>query len=397
MVELNLDAPFSTKIKILGVGGAGGNAVNSMINSGITGVEYIVANTDAQDLGKSKAATKIHLGAKITKGLGAGADPEKGRLAAEESLEDIEKLLADTNMLFIAAGMGGGTGTGAAPVIAKKAKDMGILTLGIVSLPFDFEGLKRKANASRGIQEIQDIVDTLIVIPNNKISKIYGKVTLLDAFKNADNVITNAAQAIADIINRSGYVNVDFADVKAVMTDMGYALMGIGIADGEDRAVNAARNAIANPLLSDIDLSGCKALLINVTAGYDLMMDEFDQINQVITNETGQNGNIVSGLIMDENMQGDIKVTLIATGLLPSDAVKTLPIDAMPVKNDIPKPPLQLHIKKKEDQDSEFLEIQKRIQNANQIDTVQPSNSKTYHNQEFNKGEPPAFMKKYYN
>ncbi len=396
MVELNLDAPFSTKIKILGVGGAGGNAVNSMINAGITGVEYIVANTDAQDLRKSFANTKIHLGSKITKGLGAGADPEKGKLAAEESLDEIEEILADTNMLFIAAGMGGGTGTGAAPVIAKKAKEMGVLTLGIVSLPFDFEGLKRKSNASRGIQEIQDIVDTLIVIPNNKISKIYGKVSFLEAFKKADDIITNAAQAIADIINRSGYVNVDFADVKAVMTDMGYALMGIGVAEGDDRAVNAARNAIANPLLSDIELSGCKALLINVTAGYDLMMDEFDQINQVITNETGQSGNIVSGLIMDENMQGSIKVTLIATGLSPSDAVKSLPIDSLNVKTDTPKPPLQLHIKKKEEQESEFLEIQKRIQNANQTEAVQPT-PKTYHNQEFNKGEPPAFMKKYYN
>lgn len=396
MIELNLDAPFSTKIKIIGVGGAGGNAVNSMINSGITGVEYMVANTDAQDLKKSNANTRIHLGAKITKGLGAGADPEKGKLAAEESLDELEEFLEDTNMLFIAAGMGGGTGTGAAPVIAKKAKEMGILTLGIVSLPFDFEGLKRKANASRGIQEIQNIVDTLIVIPNNKISKIYGKVSFLEAFKKADDVITNAAQAIADIINRSGYVNVDFADVKAVMTDMGYALMGIGIAEGDDRAVNAARNAIANPLLSDIDLSDCKALLINVTAGYDLMMDEFDQINQVITNETGQSGNIVSGLIMDETLSGKIKVTIIATGLSPSDAVKSLPIEATSTKIDTVKPPIQLHVKRKEEQESEFLEIQQRINKANSSETPTVT-QKTFHNQEFNKGEPPAFMKKYYN
>jgi len=314
-----------TKIKIIGVGGAGGNAVNTLINSQTFGVEFLVANTDVQDLGKSGAKTKLQLGKKLTEGLGAGGDPEKGRMAAVESIDEIEEALKDTNLLLITAGMGGGTGTGAAPVIAQKARDMGILTLAVVTLPFKFEGQMKLENASTGIRNMQNCVDTIIVVPNAKITEVYGNLLMKDALKKSDEIVTNAVQSVADIINKPGELNVDFADVKVAMKNMGYAMIGIGSARGKDRAINAANDAISNPLLSDINLSGCKAVLLNVTVGHDLMMDEFETINEIITGKTGTSGLIKPGLITEEGFEDMIRVTIIATGLPPSDVVKALP------------------------------------------------------------------------
>jgi len=326
-IDFNVNPATLTKIKIIGVGGAGGNAVNTLVATHALGVDFIVANTDVQDLGKSPAPTKLQLGRRLTEGLGAGGDPEKGRKAAEESIADIENALQDTNMLIITAGMGGGTGTGAAPVIAAKAKEMGILTLAVVTLPFKFEGQKKMENANTGIQNIQNCVDTIIVIPNAKITQLYGSLLMKDALKKSDEVVTNAVISIADIINKPGQLNIDFADVKATMLNSGYALIGIGSAKGNNRATEAAKSATSNPLLSDVNLAGCKALLINVTTGTDFLMEEFDIINDFITQKTGTAGHIKSGLIIEDDLQDIINVTIIATGLPASDMVKALPIN----------------------------------------------------------------------
>lgn len=308
-------AQIGTNIKIVGVGGGGGNAVNTMIANGLTGVEFIAANTDMSDLVKSKAPMKIQLGKKLTRGLGTGANPELGERSAEESKDDIKSNLDGADMVFIAAGMGGGTGTGAAPIVAKIARDMGILTLGIVTTPFGFEGTKRASNADSGIRALAEYVDTLIVIPNAKLCEIFSDLTLIEAFNKADTVLFEAAKAVSDIINVSGFVNVDFADVKAVMQNMGYALMGTGVSEGENRAVMAAKAAINNPLLSDISLHGCQSLLINITSGPDLKMNEYEEVSRVIVNETGSDANIIMGNIIDPDMIGKVSVTIIATGL----------------------------------------------------------------------------------
>ncbi len=302
-------------IKIVGVGGAGGNAINTMIDNNLSGVEFIAANTDTMDLQKSKAKMRLQLGKKSTRGLGTGANPELGRQAAEESKDDIRAQLEGADMVFIAAGMGGGTGTGGAPVVAKTARDMGILTLGIVSKPFASEGQRRWQNAEEGIRNLSEHVDTLIVIPNEKLKEIYADMHIISAFHKADDVLYEAAKAVSDIINLSGYINVDFADVRTVMQNMGYALMGTGLAEGESRAIHAARSAIHNPLLADIKLQGCQALLINITAGSDMKMSELEEVSSVVVSETGSAANIIMGLIFDENMQGKIAVTIIATGL----------------------------------------------------------------------------------
>jgi cell division protein FtsZ len=399
-----------TKIKIIGVGGAGGNAINNMIRSEIYGVEFLVANTDVKDLNKSQAPTKINLGAKLTKGLGAGGNPEKGRLAAEESINDIETALQDTNMLFIAAGMGGGTGTGAAPVIARKAREMGILTLGIVTLPFDFDGQIKRENAALGINELLEFVDTLIVIPNTKITKIYGKLFFKDAFKKADEIITNATHAIADIITIAGDMCLDFADVESATKDMGFAMMGIGISEGDDRALKATENAISNPLLSDIELTGCKALLINITVGNDFMMDEFEQINESITSKTGLTCKIKSGVVIDENMSGSIKVTIIATGLSPSEAVKALPngmvttryiVDEVkPNATTTPFVQTKLDINpqdKVRERHTDDVSTPKPVFTPQARVTELNTNAKIYKPEEIKASEPPAFLKKYFN
>lgn len=308
-------AQVGTNIKIIGIGGAGGNAINTMIDNELNGVEFIAANTDADDLTKSKAKMKLQLGKKLTRGLGTGANPEVGSRSAEESKDDIKANLDGADMIFLAAGMGGGTGTGATPVIAKIAREMGILTLGIVTTPFPFEGKKREENADHGIRHLSEYVDTLIVIPNEKLCEIYGNATLKSAFNNADNVLYEAAKAVSDIITITGLINVDFADVKTVMQNMGYALMGTGVAEGENRAINAARLAISNPLLADVSLAGCQSLLLNITCGEDILMSEFADVSNVIVNETGKGATIILGAILDPELTGKISVTIIATGL----------------------------------------------------------------------------------
>ena len=318
MLELDLnqdEIPFGTNIKIIGVGGAGGNAINTMIEYSLSGVEFIAANTNILDLKRSNAKIKLQLGKEVTKGLGAGANPEIGRKSAEESREDIKSNLKGADMIFLAAGMGGGTGTGATPIIASLAREMGILTIGIVNRPFIGEGKKRTINAEKGIQKLRENVDTLIVVPNEKLKEIYPDMTVRDAFKKADNILYEAAKAVSDIIHFSGYMNVDFADVMTVMTNKGLALMGTGIEDGDNRAVEAANTAMNNPLLSEITLENAKGILINITAGKDFKMDEFETITQEIMKKAGDEGDIITGIIFDNEMEGKVKVTLIATGL----------------------------------------------------------------------------------
>ena len=318
MLELDLnqdEVPFGTNIKIIGVGGAGGNAINTMIEYNLQGVEFIVANTNILDLKKSQAKMKLQLGKEVTKGLGAGSNPEIGRKAAEESREDIKRLLKDTDLIFIAAGMGGGTGTGATPIIAQMAHEMGILTIGIVNRPFIREGKKRTVNAEKGIKKLREQVDTLIVVPNEKLKEIFPNMAVIEAFKKADDVLYEAAKAISDIIHFSGYMNVDFADVKTVMTNHGMALMGTGIGDGDNRAADATNTALNNPLLSDISVANAKGILINITAGKDFKLDEFEIITNEIVKKTGDEGDMITGLVFDDSMEGKIKVTVIATGL----------------------------------------------------------------------------------
>lgn len=303
------------KIKVVGVGGGGGNAVNSMITSNqIQGVEFITVNTDAQALLTSKAETKHQIGNNFTKGLGSGADPEVGRTAAEESREKIKDLLFDSDMVFITAGMGGGTGTGASPVIAEIAKESGALTVAVVTKPFAFEGVRRMQLAEEGIEELKDKVDTLIVIPNQRLMDVVDKkMTLLDSFRLADNVLGQGVQGISDLITVPGLINVDFADVKTIMADSGSALMGIGEASGENRATTAARMAISSPLL-EVSIDGAKGILYNIIGGADMTMSEVSDASAIIANAADPDANIIFGATINEEMGSNIKISVIATG-----------------------------------------------------------------------------------
>lgn len=303
-------------IKVIGVGGGGGNAVEHMVKHTIEGVEFITANTDAQALRNSSAGRTIQLGRDVTKGLGAGANPEIGRRSAEEDREVIQEVLKGADMIFIAAGMGGGTGTGAAPVVAELAREMGILTVAVVTKPFPFEGKKRMAYADAGIEELGKHVDSLITIPNDKLLKVLGKgTTLLDAFKAANNVLQGAVQGIAELITRPGLINVDFADVKTVMSEMGTAMMGTGIASGEDRAEEAAEAAISSPLLEDIDLAGARGILVNITAGMDISIEEFEIVGNAVKAFASENATVVVGAVIDPEMSEELRVTVVATGI----------------------------------------------------------------------------------
>lgn len=303
------------KIKVIGAGGGGGNAVNSMIDSGqIQGVEFISINTDAQALLTSKAETKLQIGSNYTKGLGSGADPEVGKAAAEESREKIKDLVFDSDMIFITAGMGGGTGTGASPVIAEIAKESGALTVAVVTKPFAFEGVRRMQTAEEGIDILKDHVDTLIVIPNQRLMDVVDKkMTLLDAFRLADNVLGQGVQGISDLITVPGLINVDFADVKTIMSDSGSALMGIGEASGENRAATAARMAISSPLL-EVSIDGAKGILYNVTGGPDMTMSEISDASAIIANAADPDANIIFGAAVNEELGSNIKISVIATG-----------------------------------------------------------------------------------
>jgi len=310
-------AGLSARIKVIGVGGGGGNALNNMITQKLRGVEFIVANTDAQAIERNHAETKLQLGADITRGLGAGANPGIGREAAEAERERIREFMQDTDMVFITAGMGGGTGTGAAPVIAEAAKDMGVLTVAVVTKPFAFEGKRRMRQAEAGIAELRKFVDTLITIPNQKLIGAVGKNTsMLEAFRKADDVLLQAVRGIAELITHTGYMNVDFADVKAVMSETrGVAMMGSGSASGESRAIEAAERAISSPLLEDIDIHGAQGILVNVTGNEDMTLAEYDEAVSIIHNMADEDANIICGMVYDQDAGEEIRVTVVATGL----------------------------------------------------------------------------------
>ncbi|MEE8234090.1 MAG: cell division protein FtsZ [Gammaproteobacteria bacterium] len=303
-------------IKVIGVGGGGGNAIQHMLSGNIEGVEFICANTDAQALNNSTAKTLLQLGRNITKGLGAGADPIIGRQAALEDRDRVMDLLEGADMVFITAGMGGGTGTGAAPIVAQVAKEMGILTVAVVTRPFAFEGKKRAQIADDGINELGQFVDSLITIPNEKLLAVLGRdISLLNAFGAANDVLLGAVQGIAELITCPGLINVDFADVKTVMSEMGMAMMGSGKAQGEDRAVVAAETAVSSPLLEDVNLSGARGILVNITAGMDMTIGEFDEVGNTVKQFASENATVVVGTVIDPDMSGEMRVTIVATGL----------------------------------------------------------------------------------
>jgi cell division protein FtsZ len=303
-------------IKVIGVGGGGGNAVEHMVAQSVDGVDFVCTNTDAQALKNSSARTVLQMGNNVTKGLGAGANPDVGRQAALEDRERIVELVEGADMVFITAGMGGGTGTGGAPVVAQIAKELGVLTVAVVTKPFPFEGKKRMAIAEQGIKELSEYVDSLITIPNEKLMDVLGKeVSLLDAFKAANDVLLGAVQGIADLITRPGLINVDFADVRTVMSEMGMAMMGTGFASGEGRARVAAESAVASPLLESIDLAGARGILVNVTAGLDMSIGEFDEVGSTIKEFASDNATVVVGTVIDPEMTDGLRVTVVATGL----------------------------------------------------------------------------------
>ena len=316
MFELMEDHNEEAVIKVIGIGGGGGNAVEHMVCQTIEGVEFTTANTDSQALRNSSANVTLQLGADVTKGLGAGANPNIGREAAEEDRDKIMETLKGADMVFIAAGMGGGTGTGAAPVVAEIAKEMGILTVAVVTKPFPFEGKKRMNYAEQGIEALAKSVDSLITIPNEKLLKVLGPGTsLLDAFKAANNVLLGAVQGIAELITRPGLINVDFADVRTVMSEMGTAMMGSGIASGPDRAEEAAEAAISSPLLEDVDLAGARGILVNITAGMDISIDEFETVGNAVKAFASENATVVVGAVIDPEMTDELRVTVVATGI----------------------------------------------------------------------------------
>ncbi|SFC06372.1 cell division protein FtsZ [Tropicimonas isoalkanivorans] len=335
-MALNLTMPQQEELKpritVFGVGGAGGNAVNNMIEKNLEGVEFVTANTDAQALQQSNAQNRIQMGVKVTEGLGAGARPTVGAAAAEETIEEIVDHLAGAHMCFITAGMGGGTGTGAAPIIAQAARELGVLTVGVVTKPFQFEGAKRMRQAEDGVDALQKVVDTLIIIPNQNLFRLANeKTTFTEAFSMADDVLYQGVKGVTDLMVRPGLINLDFADVRSVMDEMGKAMMGTGEADGEDRAIQAAEAAIANPLLDEISLKGAKGVLINITGGYDLTLFELDEAANRIREEVDPDANIIVGSTLDTEMEGRMRVSVVATG-----------IDATHVVQDIPRPSRKL-------------------------------------------------------
>jgi cell division protein FtsZ len=316
MFELMDAYSQSAVIKVLGVGGGGGNAVSHMVTSGIDGVDFMCVNTDAQALKHTKVKTALQIGSNITKGLGAGADPEVGRQAAMEDRDRIIEMVEGCDMLFITAGMGGGTGTGAAPVVAQIAKELGILTVAVVTRPFEMEGSKRSVMAEHGIAELTKYVDSLITIPNQKLLTVLGaNTTLLDAFKAANHVLQGAVQGIAELITRPGLINVDFADVRTVMAETGMAMMGSGAASGENRAREAAEAAVSSPLLEDINLAGAHGILVNVTAGMDLSIGEFQEVGAIVKQFASEDATVVVGTVIDPELSNQIRVTVVATGL----------------------------------------------------------------------------------
>jgi cell division protein FtsZ len=345
MFELMDAYSQSAVIKVIGVGGGGGNAVSHMVTSGIEGVDFICINTDAQALKASKVKTALQIGSNITKGLGAGADPEVGRQAAVEDRDRIVELITGCDMLFITAGMGGGTGTGAAPVVAQLARELGILTVAVVTRPFEMEGSKRGMIASHGIGELTKSVDSLITIPNQKLLTVLGPTTtLLDAFKSANQVLQGAVQGIAELITRPGLINVDFADVRTVMSETGMAMMGSGMASGEGRARTAAEAAVSSPLLEDISLSGAHGILVNITAGLDLAIGEFEEVGRIVKEFASEDATVVVGTVIDPEMSNELRVTVVATGLGSNVVARhaALSRESMVASRALPMPPIRV-------------------------------------------------------
>ncbi len=315
MIEFDENRNMAAKVKIIGIGGGGNNALNTMISSHLTGVEFVAANTDAQALATNLAPMKFQLGASLTKGLGAGANPEVGRKAALEDVEMIREILKGADMVFITAGLGGGTGTGGAPVIAEVAREMGALTVAIVTKPFHFEGKKRMKQAEEGLANLKMTADALITIPNQRLLSVSGKnMTLLEIFKKADEILYHAAKGISDTIVGHGIINLDFADVRAVMSETGMAMMGTGIASGENRSMEAAQKAISSPLLEDISIEGARGLLINITGGENMTLSEINEATSLIQKEAHEDANVIWGMVIDPSMKEDIRITVIATG-----------------------------------------------------------------------------------
>lgn len=315
MIEFDENKSLGAKVKIIGIGGGGNNAINTMISSQLSGVEFIAANTDAQALSTNLAPIKLQLGTSLTKGLGAGANPETGRKAALEDVDKIRDMLKGADMVFITAGLGGGTGTGGAPVIAEVARELGALTVAIVTKPFQFEGKKRMKQAEEGLANLKMTADALITIPNQRLLSISGKsMTLLEAFKKADEILYHAAKGISDIIVGFGVINLDFADVRTIMSETGLALMGTGIASGESRSVEAAQKAISSPLLEDISIEGARGLLINITGGQNMTLNEINEATTLVQKEADEDANIIWGMVIDEKMHEEVRVTVIATG-----------------------------------------------------------------------------------
>ncbi len=314
-IKLDTAAEKAAKLKVVGVGGGGGNAINGMIEAGLSGVEFIAINTDLQDLENNKAQHRIQIGKNLTKGLGAGASPEVGFKAIQEDKEKVIEALNGSDMVFVTCGMGGGTGTGAAPVVAEIAKDLGALTVGITSMPFNFEGPVRHRNADGGIKEMRQNVDTLIVIPNDRIFDITERNTpVISALKVADSILLEATRSISDLINVHGYINLDFADIKTVMAGMGDALMGTGVGTGDNRAISAAEQAISSPLLDGADISGALGVLINITGGPNMSIHEVGDASKLVQNKVGDSANVIFGMVIDENLTDEVRVTVIATG-----------------------------------------------------------------------------------
>ncbi len=340
MLEFVENNELSARIKVIGVGGGGGNAVNTMIAAGLSGADFIVANTDAQALKASASNIKIQLGEQITRGLGAGANPEIGKKSALEDREKIKEILEGSDMVFITAGLGGGTGTGAAPVIAQIAKEVGALTVAVVTKPFIFEGNRRMKQADEGLRELRAVVDTVITIPNQRLLAVAGKSTsMLDAFKKVDEVLLQAVKGISDLINVHGLINVDFADVKTIMSEMGMALMGTGIAEGENKALEAAQKAISSPLLEDIKIEGARGLLINVAGGRDMSIFEVNEAAEKIKSEAHPDANIIFGAVIDDTLGDRMMVTVIATGL----GGEARPVSLVSINGSGALPPVQIN------------------------------------------------------
>lgn len=362
---------LSPKIAVIGVGGAGGNAVNNMITSNLNGVEFVVCNTDSQALIGSLAEHKVQLGAIVTEGLGAGAKPEIGRAAAEESLDDVMQYLEDANMAFITAGMGGGTGTGAAAVIAKACRERGILTVGVVTKPFHFEGTRRMKMAEEGLSELQNYVDTLIVIPNQNLFRVVNdKTTFADGFKMADSVLQSAVRGVTDLIVMPGLINLDFADIRSVMQEMGKAVMGAGEATGDNRAIEAAEKAISNPLLDDVSMKGAKGVIVNITGGYDMTLFEVDEACNRIRDEVDPDANIIFGSTFDEALEGTIRVSVVATGIDAASARSTGTIGARGLVGAVSTQPVGTRASRFEQSRPVASRVQERAQEQRQAEAI---------------------------